>query len=130
MIKGYYNNDAANRESYDSDGFYHTGDIGLCDGKTKKWYIVDRKKVNPCRTPAFVWIGINNRYFGSYRSLLRFEAFKSPHQSWRESYWNIPTSLMQRLSELLPKHMGPSFPGRMLSGDLDQTLRSRRSRNT
>ncbi|KAH8147823.1 uncharacterized protein LAJ45_08289 [Morchella importuna] len=44
MIKGYYNNDAANRESYDSDGFYHTGDIGLCDGKTKKWYIVDRKK--------------------------------------------------------------------------------------
>jgi long-subunit acyl-CoA synthetase (AMP-forming) len=47
MIKGYYNNDAANRESYDSDGFYHTGDIGLCDGKTKKWYIVDRKKVNP-----------------------------------------------------------------------------------
>lgn len=44
MIKGYYNNDRANRESHDPDGFYHTGDIGFCDGKTKKWYIVDRKK--------------------------------------------------------------------------------------
>lgn len=45
MVKGYFNSDEANRESYDSDSFYHTGDIALCDGKTEKWYIVDRKKV-------------------------------------------------------------------------------------
>lgn len=44
IIKGYYNAPAANAESYDSDGFYHTGDIAYCDSKTHKWYIVDRKK--------------------------------------------------------------------------------------
>lgn len=44
IVIGYHKNDKANAESFDSDGFYHTGDIGYCDSKTKKWYIVDRKK--------------------------------------------------------------------------------------
>ncbi len=44
VIKGYLNNDAANAESFDQDEFYHTGDIMYCDGKTRAWYIVDRKK--------------------------------------------------------------------------------------
>ncbi|KMP03203.1 4-coumarate-CoA ligase 2 [Coccidioides immitis RMSCC 2394] len=44
IISGYFENPHANAESFDSDGFFKTGDIGYCDSKTKKWYIVDRKK--------------------------------------------------------------------------------------
>ncbi|KAF2169218.1 hypothetical protein M409DRAFT_20441 [Zasmidium cellare ATCC 36951] len=44
VIRGYLDNPAANAESWDKDGFFHTGDIAVCDGKTKLWYIVDRKK--------------------------------------------------------------------------------------
>ncbi|OAX83177.1 hypothetical protein ACJ72_02468 [Emergomyces africanus] len=43
VIKGYFENPAANAESFDGQWF-KTGDIGYCDEKTKKWYIVDRKK--------------------------------------------------------------------------------------
>ncbi|KAL7269829.1 hypothetical protein RUND412_007488 [Rhizina undulata] len=44
IVRGYFNNPEANRQSHDSDGFFHTGDIAICEGKSKKWYIVDRKK--------------------------------------------------------------------------------------
>ena len=43
MVSGYLNNPAAN-EAFDANGFYHTGDIAYCASKSKKWYIVDRKK--------------------------------------------------------------------------------------
>ncbi|KAF7193565.1 Acyl-CoA synthetase ACTT5 [Pseudocercospora fuligena] len=39
IIDGYFDNPKANAESWDQDGFYKTGDIVYCDGKTKKWYI-------------------------------------------------------------------------------------------
>ncbi len=44
VIPGYYENPEANKTSFDAEGFFHTGDVGFCDGKTKLWYIVDRKK--------------------------------------------------------------------------------------
>ncbi|EXJ73638.1 uncharacterized protein A1O5_03400 [Cladophialophora psammophila CBS 110553] len=44
VIKGYFNNPPANKESFDEDGFYRTGDMMYCDGETKLWYVVDRKK--------------------------------------------------------------------------------------
>jgi acyl-CoA synthetase (AMP-forming)/AMP-acid ligase II len=44
VIKGYFNNPSANAESYDAEGYLKTGDIMYCDSKTKKWYIIDRKK--------------------------------------------------------------------------------------
>lgn len=44
VTPGYFNNRNANAESFDSDGWFHTGDIAYCDGNTLKWYIVDRKK--------------------------------------------------------------------------------------
>ena len=44
VVMGYHKNEKANAESFDEQGFYHTGDIGYCDSKTKLWYIVDRKK--------------------------------------------------------------------------------------
>jgi 4-coumarate--CoA ligase len=44
VISGYFENDKANAESFDAEGFFRTGDIAYCDGETKKWYIVDRKK--------------------------------------------------------------------------------------
>ncbi|KAL6245817.1 hypothetical protein RBB50_006970 [Rhinocladiella similis] len=44
VIKGYFNNPAANAETFDEDGFFHTGDVMYCDARTKLWYIVDRKK--------------------------------------------------------------------------------------
>lgn len=45
VIPGYFNNPTANEESWDSEGYFKTGDVVYCDKKTKKWYIVDRKKV-------------------------------------------------------------------------------------
>lgn len=44
VISGYFENPEANAQSFDSDGWFKTGDIGYCDRDTKKWYIVDRKK--------------------------------------------------------------------------------------
>lgn len=44
ITPGYFENPKANYESFNSEGFYKTGDILYCDGKTKKWYCVDRKK--------------------------------------------------------------------------------------
>ncbi|KAG0645547.1 Acyl-ligase [Hyphodiscus hymeniophilus] len=44
VIKGYFENETANRESFDQDGWFKTGDIGYCAKGSEKWYIVDRKK--------------------------------------------------------------------------------------
>lgn len=44
MIEGYYKNPEANASAF-TNGWFHTGDIAYCDANTKKWYIVDRKKV-------------------------------------------------------------------------------------
>ncbi|KAK6384286.1 hypothetical protein LTR65_009660 [Meristemomyces frigidus] len=44
IIDGYFENPEANARDWDADGYFHTGDIAYCDGKTKLWYIVDRKK--------------------------------------------------------------------------------------
>lgn len=43
VIPGYLNNPIGN-QAFDSDGFYHSGDVGYCDSSSKLWYIVDRKK--------------------------------------------------------------------------------------
>ena len=40
---GYFENPKANGEAF-RNGWFHTGDIAYCDSKSKKWYIVDRKK--------------------------------------------------------------------------------------
>lgn len=45
VCQGYFENPEANARDWDSDGFFHTGDIAYRDGKSKLWYIVDRKKV-------------------------------------------------------------------------------------
>ncbi|RMJ23667.1 AMP-binding enzyme [Aspergillus sp. HF37] len=44
VTPGYFNNAGANAQAFDADGWYKTGDIAYCDGATRKWYIVDRKK--------------------------------------------------------------------------------------
>ncbi|KAF2101590.1 amp dependent CoA ligase [Rhizodiscina lignyota] len=44
VVKGYFENEEGTKKSWDKDGFYHSGDMAYGDGKTKKWYIVDRKK--------------------------------------------------------------------------------------
>ena len=43
VILGYLNSSTGN-EAFDSEGFYHSGDVGYCDPISKLWYIVDRKK--------------------------------------------------------------------------------------
>ncbi|KAF2806774.1 AMP-binding enzyme [Mytilinidion resinicola] len=43
VIEGYFQNPQANVESF-QNGWFHTGDIAYCEGASKKWYIVDRKK--------------------------------------------------------------------------------------
>ncbi|KAL1603854.1 hypothetical protein SLS60_005446 [Paraconiothyrium brasiliense] len=44
IVKGYYNNPEANRTAFDSDGYFHTGDVALRRRYNGLWYIVDRKK--------------------------------------------------------------------------------------
>ncbi|KPI35975.1 putative acyl-coenzyme A synthetase [Cyphellophora attinorum] len=44
VIKGYFGNEKANKETFDGEGYLKSGDILYRDGKTKLWYIVDRKK--------------------------------------------------------------------------------------
>lgn len=44
IISGYFNSPHATKDSVDSEGFFKTGDVMYCDSKTKKWYIIDRKK--------------------------------------------------------------------------------------
>ena len=44
VIAEYFDNAKANAESWDPDGFFHTGDIMFCAQESGKWYIVDRKK--------------------------------------------------------------------------------------
>ncbi|KAJ4374869.1 Acyl-CoA synthetase actt5 [Neocucurbitaria cava] len=44
VVRAYHNNTKANAETWDGDGYLHSGDILYCDSRTKKWYIVDRKK--------------------------------------------------------------------------------------
>jgi acyl-CoA synthetase (AMP-forming)/AMP-acid ligase II len=43
VIRGYFENPEANAKDWDSDGYYHTGDIGY-RSDIGKIYIVDRKK--------------------------------------------------------------------------------------
>lgn len=45
VTKGYYMNEETNKKDF-HDGYWHSGDIAYCDEETKKWYIVDRKKVS------------------------------------------------------------------------------------
>ncbi|KAJ5502786.1 AMP-dependent synthetase/ligase [Penicillium fimorum] len=44
ITPGYFNNPEANAEGFDSEGWFKTGDIAYCDQRTRKWYIVDRRK--------------------------------------------------------------------------------------
>ncbi|KAH7076370.1 4-coumarate-CoA ligase-like protein [Paraphoma chrysanthemicola] len=44
IVKGYFNNPEANRQSWDDDGYFHTGDMAVCKRENGLWYIVDRKK--------------------------------------------------------------------------------------
>lgn len=44
MFKGYFENEKANQESFDSDGWFKTGDVAYCSSATERWHIVDRKK--------------------------------------------------------------------------------------
>ncbi|KAJ5365523.1 hypothetical protein N7517_008409 [Penicillium concentricum] len=44
ITPGYFNNPGANTEAFDSEGWFKTGDIAYCDQRTRKWYIVDRRK--------------------------------------------------------------------------------------
>lgn len=47
IVNGYYKNKEANDRDWDEEGYFHTGDIAYCDTSTRKWFIVDRKKVIP-----------------------------------------------------------------------------------
>lgn len=44
IFQGYFQNPEATSATFDRDGYLKTGDIGYCDSKTKKWYLVARKK--------------------------------------------------------------------------------------
>ena len=44
IISSYFDNPEASASSFDDEGYFKTGDIMYCSSKSKKWYIVDRKK--------------------------------------------------------------------------------------
>jgi long-subunit acyl-CoA synthetase (AMP-forming) len=43
VFSGYHNNPEANKDAFDADGFFKTGDVGVFANGL--FYIVDRKKV-------------------------------------------------------------------------------------
>ena len=43
VMKGYWNRPEATAEVFDSEGWFHTGDIGMCD-EEGYFYVLDRKK--------------------------------------------------------------------------------------
>lgn len=43
IFKGYFENEQANKECFDDDGWFKTGDVAYFS-QDSKWYIVDRKK--------------------------------------------------------------------------------------
>ncbi|KAI8991727.1 hypothetical protein BDF20DRAFT_846126 [Mycotypha africana] len=44
IMKGYYNNEKANAETFMADGWMRTGDVGKFDSKTGEFFILDRIK--------------------------------------------------------------------------------------
>ena len=52
ITRGYFRNPEATKASFDADGFFRTGDICRYDEKTKKWYIVGRRKVRALVLPS------------------------------------------------------------------------------
>jgi 4-coumarate--CoA ligase len=44
VFKGYHNNPEANKDAFDAQGWFKTGDVGVF--KDGLFYIVDRKKVS------------------------------------------------------------------------------------
>jgi 4-coumarate--CoA ligase len=44
IIRGYFENPEANAREFDSEGYYHSGDVGYFEKGTGKIFIVDRKK--------------------------------------------------------------------------------------
>lgn len=76
IIKGYYKNQKATEESWDSEGFFHTGDILYCDGKSKKWYCVDRKKGKSYQTSSSAHRKLTGR-----QNLSKFVDSRLLHQS-------------------------------------------------
>lgn len=53
VIRGYFENPEANARDFDSEGFFHTGDIAYIDKMSELWYIVDRKKVGHISAISF-----------------------------------------------------------------------------
>jgi 4-coumarate--CoA ligase len=44
IMKGYFNNDKANAETFTADGWMRTGDVGKYDSKSGEFFILDRIK--------------------------------------------------------------------------------------
>jgi acyl-CoA synthetase (AMP-forming)/AMP-acid ligase II len=44
VISRYLNNPTATAASFDSEGYYKTGDVMYCSSAGRKWYVVDRRK--------------------------------------------------------------------------------------
>lgn len=81
VVKGYFENPEANARDWDEDGFFHTGDIGYVDGKTKLWYIVDRKKVRPSNPYKTASMSLTKIYRSSSKCVLskwRLQSSKAP----------------------------------------------------
>ena len=44
IVKGYYRNDKATRDSWDGEGYFHTGDVVQVDPRSGLWFVVERLK--------------------------------------------------------------------------------------
>lgn len=44
IISRYFNNLSATADSFDTEGYYKTGDVMYCSSQGRKWYVVDRRK--------------------------------------------------------------------------------------
>ena len=91
VINGYFENPEANARDWDSEGYFHTGDIAFMDAKTELLYIVDRKKVLECHPDMSVMENADSFARNSSKS----ERFK-----WRLPNSKAPCSIILTSSTL------------------------------
>jgi hypothetical protein len=91
VMKGYWQNHQATKDTVTEDGWLKTGDIAIRDSHGK-YLIVDRKKVR-------TFCGLNYTSLILGRNSSKLKAYRLLRLRWKLCFWNILRSLTQVLLE-------------------------------
>jgi 4-coumarate--CoA ligase len=109
IVKGYFENEEANRLAWDADGYFHTGDVASCadSEKGRLWYIVDRKKVGRLS------ISTTRRAADCGRNLSKSVDSRLHPPSWRALFCTILILLTLRSSASNNRQRNQNYHGHM-----------------